>query len=106
MEERVPQEAQQRDDAPVERPEAQAEPAGREADRDQDHARDRASEGGEGERRKERLRRLDGGITPAPEEDDQEQDRDDGGVAVAARRGSVAAGQRVFMSSGKLEENE
>jgi hypothetical protein len=60
----------------------------------------------EGERGEEGLGRLDGGVAPAPEQDDGEEDRDDGGVGRAAARGPVRTRQRVFMSSGKLEEKE
>jgi hypothetical protein len=106
VEQRVPEEAQQRDRAPVAGPEAGTEPSGDQTHREQDDGRNRAAEGGEGDRGEERLGRLDGGITPAPDQDDDEEDRDDGGVGRPASRGPTWVGQRVFMSSGKLEEKE
>ena len=104
VEQRVAEEGEQQDHAPVARPDPRAESPGAEAHQDQHEGRHRAAEGGEGEGREEELRRLDRGVAAAPDQDDEDEDRDDGGVGWPPSRG--LRGQRVFMSSGKLDENE
>jgi hypothetical protein len=106
VEQRVAEKTQQHDHAPVARPKGGAERPHGQARRDQDGGRDRTAEGGERERREEGLGRLDRGIAPAPDQDDEEEDRDDSGVGRPASRGTACVRQRVFMSSGKLEEKE
>jgi hypothetical protein len=106
MEERVAKQAQQEDEPPVAAVEGRAERPGRQAHRGQDDGRDRAPEGGERDRGEERLGELDGRVATAPEQDGEEQDRDDGGVGRPRSRGTDRIRQRVFMSSGKLEEKE
>jgi hypothetical protein len=107
MEERVPEKAQQEDQTPVTGLEGGAKRPGDQPRHYQDDGRDGAAEGGEGDGREERLGRLDGGIATAPEQDgEEEKDWDDGGVSRPGSRGADRARQRVFMSSGKLEEKE
>ena len=107
VKERVADEGQQDDQAPVAGPERDAERARRPRHRQEHGGGDRAAERGEGERREERLRGLDRRVAAAPDQDDEEENRDDARVGRASSGGgSGRDAQRFFMSSGKLEEKE
>src|SRR5262245_31414590 len=106
MEEGVAEEREEENDPPVTRPEPWPDGTCERRDRDQDQCGDCTPERGERQRREEGLSRLDCRMAPAPDQGDEEEGRDDASVAGTAVGRSAGAGQRFFMSSGKLEEKE
>ena len=108
VEGRVPEKRQEEHEAPVVAPERWAERArwltANVASTSAATAQRNAAKASGG---KKRLGRLDRGIAPAPDQDDEQENRDDARVGRASSGGGAGRdAQRFFMSSGKLEEKE
>ena len=106
LEERGAQKAEQADHAPVAAAERRSQRSTGETDEDERDGRDGTTKRGERDGGEEALGRLDRGVASTPEQGDEYQDRDDGGVGRPPSGVQAPACQRVFMSSGKLEEKE